>query len=192
MDWTYRPGTGRGQEHPELCPREPPVCWAGGRAFVKAGCAQIASGPFLQPRDGFTTHRQAAALYAPQPPTPSRGGLVACLYTQCWDVDLTPDVYLTAWTWSTARALPEGHLGEPALGQAEPATPVCYVDDLRLGEASLASVCQMERGHPHSQAKMNSGTTGDAARCSAGLVLGPQEVLGEVGWRWLRETQSFP
>lgn len=73
MDWTYRPGTGRGQEQPELCPREPPVCWAGGRAFVKAGCAQIASGPFLQPRDGFTTHRQAAALYAPQPPAPSRG-----------------------------------------------------------------------------------------------------------------------
>ena len=44
----------RTRDKKKECSGASSVCWAGGRAFVKAGCAQIASGPFLQPRGGFT------------------------------------------------------------------------------------------------------------------------------------------
>lgn len=38
------------------------VCWAGGRAFVKAGYAQIASGPFLQFRGRFTSRQSCTPI----------------------------------------------------------------------------------------------------------------------------------
>lgn len=38
------------------------VCWAGGRAFVKAGYAQIASGPFLQSRGRFTSRQSCTPV----------------------------------------------------------------------------------------------------------------------------------
>ena len=54
----------RTRDKKKECSGASSVCWAGGRAFVKAGCAQIASGPFLQPRGGFTVRLVPLQLQA--------------------------------------------------------------------------------------------------------------------------------